>query len=101
VATRRRCEYEILSCIKGRRRANSTVALKKGVWLSKPMEIRSEVVSFTKHYEEVKWERPTLDGVDFKQLLESEVGGIEGVFWYDEVGEVIKQSDGNKSSSSD
>jgi hypothetical protein len=23
------------------------------------------------------------------------------VFWYDEVGEVIKQSDGNKSSSSD
>ncbi|GAU39362.1 hypothetical protein TSUD_56890 [Trifolium subterraneum] len=58
------------ACVKTRKRSNSIVALKKGrVWLSRPDEVRSEVVSyFRKHFEEVSWERPTLDGVEFLQI---------------------------------
>jgi hypothetical protein len=68
------------------------------MWVSKPNEIRAEVVSyFKKHFDEVTWERPTLDGVDFKQLSQGDIGGLELVFGEQEVAEVVESSDGNKS----
>ncbi|GAU33045.1 hypothetical protein TSUD_152000 [Trifolium subterraneum] len=68
------------------------------VWLSKRGEVREEVISyFAKHYEEVKWKRPTLDGLNFKLLAEFELLRLEGPFSEDEVSEVIQLSDGNKS----
>ncbi|MCH93657.1 LINE-1 reverse transcriptase like, partial [Trifolium medium] len=87
------------ACMKSRKRYNSIVALKKGhTWLSKPFEVRKEVVSYFKnHFEEVTWERPRLDGIEFKLLSEGEFKGLEVVFEEREVGEVIAQSDGNKS----
>jgi hypothetical protein len=45
----------------------------------------------------VTWERPTLDGVDFKQLSNDEARGLEVNFGVREVVEVIELSDGNKS----
>ncbi|GAU32090.1 hypothetical protein TSUD_152950 [Trifolium subterraneum] len=86
-------------CVKSRKRSNAIVALRKGsVWLSKPDEIRKEVVSYFKqHFEEVPWERPRLDGIKFKQLRESEAFGLEEIFREAEVVEVIDLSDGNKS----
>ncbi|GAU47706.1 hypothetical protein TSUD_177110 [Trifolium subterraneum] len=87
------------ACVKNRKRTNSIVALKKGrEWLCRPEEIRSEVVTyFRKHFEEVPWERPTLDGVDFLQLSNDEAMGLEAPFGVQEVVEVIELSDGNKS----
>ncbi|MCH87544.1 transposon TX1 putative protein, partial [Trifolium medium] len=86
-------------CVKSRKRSNTLVALKKGrEWLSRPEDIRLEVVSyFQKHYEEVSWERPKLDGVDFKQLTANEASMLEVVFEESEVAGVIELSDGNKS----
>jgi hypothetical protein len=87
------------ACVKSRKRSNSIIALKKGrEWLSKPIEIRAEVVDyFKKHFEEVSWDRPRLDGVDFKQLSSGDVGELEVDFVEREVAEVIELSDGNKS----
>jgi hypothetical protein len=87
------------ACIKSRKRSNSIVAIKKGrMWLSRPDEIRGEVVSyFRKHFEEVTWERPTLDGVEFQQLSYGEVMALEASFGVQEVADVIELSNGNKS----
>ncbi|GAU43232.1 hypothetical protein TSUD_241220 [Trifolium subterraneum] len=87
------------ACVKNRKRTNSIVALKKGrEWLCRPEEIRLEVVTyFRKHFEEVSWERPTLDGVDFLQLSIDEAMGLDAPFGVQEVVEVIELSDGNKS----
>jgi hypothetical protein len=81
-------------CVKSRKRSNSIIALKKGrEWLSKPIEIRAEVVDyFRKHFDEVRWERPRLDGVEFKQLSSGDIGGLE---------DAIELSDGNKSTEPD
>ncbi|MCH98464.1 RNA-directed DNA polymerase (Reverse transcriptase) [Trifolium medium] len=52
------------ACVKSRNRSISIIALKKGrEWLSRPIDIRAEVVDyFRKHFDEVRWERPKLDG---------------------------------------
>jgi hypothetical protein len=42
---------------------------------------------FRKHFDEVRWERPRLDGVEFKQLSSGDIGGLE---------DAIELSDGNK-----
>ncbi|WJX93184.1 hypothetical protein P8452_74743 [Trifolium repens] len=85
-------------CVKSRRRSNSIIALKKGGdWLSKPIEVRAEVVDyFRKHFEEVSWERHRLDGVEFKQLSSGHVEELELDFEEREVANVIELSDGNK-----
>jgi hypothetical protein len=86
------------ACVKSRKRSNSLVALRSGSsWLTHPEEIRREVVAyFQNHFDEVSWERPKLDGIDFKQLSVEEASGIEGAFSRDEVVEVIMLADGNK-----
>jgi hypothetical protein len=87
------------ACVKSRKRSNTIVALRKGLdWISKPDEIRREVVSYFKqHFEEVTWERPRLDGIEINQLREGEASALEGTFMVAEVFEVIELSDGNKS----
>jgi hypothetical protein len=47
---------------------------------------------FRKHFDEVRWERPRLDGVEFKQLSSGDIGGLE---------DAIELSDGNKSTEPD
>ncbi|MCI12598.1 transposon TX1 putative protein, partial [Trifolium medium] len=87
------------ACVKSRNRSNSLVALRKGrEWLSHPVEVRREVVSyFREHFEDVAWERPTLDGIDFKSLTLEEARVIERAFGREEVIEALELSDGNKS----
>jgi hypothetical protein len=87
------------ACVMSRRRANSIVALKKGgSWLSKPADIQLEIVSyFRKHFEEVRWERPTLDGVVFSAIGEGEQTRLETSFLEEEVVDIISLADGNKS----
>jgi hypothetical protein len=91
------------ACVKSRKRSNSIVAIKKGrTWLSRPEDIREEVVSyFHRHFEEVTWERPTLDGIEFQQLSYGEVVSLEASFGMQEVANVIELSNGNKCPSLD
>ncbi|MCH92512.1 LINE-1 reverse transcriptase like, partial [Trifolium medium] len=86
-------------CVKSRKRSNSIVTLRKGrFWLTRPEEIRSEVVSyFRNHFEEVEWKRPRLDDIDFIQPSHMEVVNIEESFRVTEVSEVIELADVNKS----
>ncbi|MCH83058.1 LINE-1 reverse transcriptase like, partial [Trifolium medium] len=87
------------ACVKSRKRSNSIVALKKGrSWLSKPDEVREEVVAYFKnHFQEVPWERPKLDGVSFPCLNEDQCVELEGRFLEEEVLAVVMASAGNKS----
>jgi hypothetical protein len=87
------------ACVKSRKRSNTLMALRSGrFWLSHPEDIRREVVTyFHNHFQEVTWERPKLDGIEFKHLTVVEARGLEGRFLREEVVEVISLSDGNKS----
>ncbi|GAU51438.1 hypothetical protein TSUD_413380, partial [Trifolium subterraneum] len=87
------------ACVKGRRRSNSIVALKKGrSWISNPNEIRMEIVSyFMKHFEEVYRVRPRLDGVVFPAIGDEDRSRLEIDFLEEEIVDIISMADGNKS----
>jgi hypothetical protein len=56
------------------------------------------VVSFFKnHFDNVAFQRPTLDGIAFPQLSEEEVGGLTATFTLEEITAVVRESDGSKS----
>jgi exonuclease III len=87
------------ACIKSRKRSNTITALKKrSSWVSKPVEVRAEVVGyFREHFQEVDWQRPTLDGLIFPTLEEGQREDLEANFLEEELAAVIVDSDGNKS----
>jgi hypothetical protein len=62
------------------------------------VEVRAEVVGyFREHFQEVDWQRPTLDGLIFPTLEEGQREDLEANFLEEELAAVIVDSDGNKS----
>jgi len=59
-------------CVKARAHRNGIKALKVGgEWVCSPSEVRRVVVDhFSAHFASDQWERPRLDGVDFKKISE-------------------------------
>jgi hypothetical protein len=87
------------ACVKGRKRINSIMALKKeGGWIENPDCIKGEICSyFVKHFSEEEWERPTMDGIDFSYLSAVENQQLERPFEEFEVKDMIASSQNNKS----
>jgi hypothetical protein len=87
------------SCVVTRKRSNTIGALRIGDrWVDKPLEVRGEVVDFfRKHFADVSWCRPQLDGVEFPVLLSSQIVELVKPFSVIEVRGVVEDSDGNKS----
>ncbi|CAJ2649304.1 unnamed protein product, partial [Trifolium pratense] len=55
-------------------------------WCVEPVEVRGEVVGFfKKHYAEVNWRRPQLDGVEFPSLSPEQIESLGKPFLVDEV----------------
>jgi len=90
-------------CVKARATRNSLKAINvDGVWVESPTDVRQVVVDyFRNHMAKSYWERPTLDGVDFAMLSEEDNMELIAPFSLLEIEEVIKTSDGNKSSGPD
>jgi hypothetical protein len=85
--------------VKGRKRTNSIVALKKeGGWNENPNCIKEEICSFfVKHFSEEAWERPTMDGIDIPNLAADDIQQLERPFEEFEVKDIIDSSQNNKS----
>ncbi|MCH79506.1 LINE-1 reverse transcriptase like [Trifolium medium] len=67
-------------------------------WLDSSTEIIEEVVNyFNLHFSSHPWVRPKLDGILFPMLSEGENRLLSEPFSLDEIEEVVKRSDGNKS----
>jgi hypothetical protein len=63
------------------------------------MEVRRVVVDyFTNHVAATSWERPKLDGVPFERVSDADNMGLVAPFSIEEIEEVVKNSDGDKSS---
>jgi hypothetical protein len=63
-----------------------------------PALVRGEVVSYFKdHFGDYDWPRPTLDGIDFKQVPIDKVESLTEIFSLEEVTEVVMSFDGSKS----
>ncbi|MCI18625.1 transposon TX1 putative protein, partial [Trifolium medium] len=86
-------------CVKSRQRRNSISCLKvRDRWLDSSSEIIEEVINyFSIHYATTPWVRPKLDGIIFPMLSEVENGLLVDPFSMEEIEEVVKRSDGNKS----
>jgi hypothetical protein len=87
------------SVIKGRRRRNQLVSLKKGDdWLKGVDEIKSELKDhFSQHFTEEWSNRPFLQGIDFNTLSVDDNALLLAPFDEEEVRETIWSCDGNKS----
>lgn len=85
--------------MKARAARNSLKAIKvEGEWVDTPLEVRRKVVVyFRKQVEEVRRDRPALDGVHFARLSEMENRELISPFTSMEIEAVVKASDGNKS----
>ncbi|MCI18531.1 cysteine-rich receptor-like protein kinase, partial [Trifolium medium] len=76
--------------VKRRGRQNSILALRMGDrWVESVSEVRAAIVDY--------FNRPTLDGIDFKELSMDEVSVMSQPFRIEEIQEVLATSDGNKS----
>ncbi|MCH80144.1 LINE-1 reverse transcriptase like [Trifolium medium] len=87
------------SCVASRKRSNAIGALRiVDGWVDKPVEVRGVVVEFfKKHFVDVNWRRPQLDGVEFPSLSPQQIEILVKPFSVDEVKCVVDDSDGNKS----
>jgi hypothetical protein len=70
------------NCLKLRSSRNAIKALKDGDgWVVSPFDVRRKVVNyFTNHVLNCRWERPTLDGVNFEKLSEGDNGVLVAPF---------------------
>jgi hypothetical protein len=86
-------------CVKAILKVNSISALRVGEnWLRSPNLIRDTVLSyFENHVPASPWERPKIEGVEFPGSPEKENVDHTSPFMESEI-EVVKESDGNKSS---
>jgi hypothetical protein len=82
-----------------RRKRNSIMALKEGnTWLESPSQIREAVENyFTNHFMNRSSIHPNLDGVSFPSLTSDDNYLLSAPFSLEEIFEVVKESDGNKS----
>jgi hypothetical protein len=87
------------SCVKARAKRNLISAIQVGEeWLESPNLIKAAVFShFENHVASNFRVRPKLDGVMFPSLSEEENMGLIAPFTLDEIEEVVRLSDGNKS----
>ncbi|MCH87539.1 LINE-1 reverse transcriptase like, partial [Trifolium medium] len=85
--------------IKGRRRRNQIVHLKKGdVWIQGVAEIKEEVKdNFSRHFSEEWSNRPFLQGIEFNTLSADDNALLLEPFYEEEVKETVWSCDGNKS----
>jgi exonuclease III len=85
--------------VKGRRRRNQIVKLKKGGgWIEGVEEIKNEAKDhFSKHFTEEWTSRPFLQGIEFNSLSAEENESLLAPFDEEEVRETIWSCDGNKS----
>ncbi|KAK3206924.1 hypothetical protein Dsin_020970 [Dipteronia sinensis] len=68
-----------------------------GERFSEPHLVKNGVVNFfTKHYENMSWNSPTISGLNLKRLLESERIALEEDFSLEEVWMTLSSCDGNK-----
>lgn len=71
-------------------------------WMEEVKQIKNEVKKHLSNlYKEEEWERPLLDGVNFKNLNEEQKTDLVKRFSQEELEEVVLSFDGNKSPGSD
>jgi hypothetical protein len=87
------------NCVKARSKGNLISAIRvEERWLDSPNLIKSAVSNyFEKHVSSSSIVRPKLDGVVFQMLSEEENDELISNFTLEEIEEVVKTSDGNKS----
>jgi len=78
---------------------NATKALRVGEeWVQSLLDVRRVVVEyFTNHVADHMWERPKLDGVPFERLREEDNLSLVAPFSMEEIEEVVKESEVDKS----
>jgi hypothetical protein len=86
-------------CVKARAKLNTISALKVNeVWLESPFEIKTAVSNyFENHVASYPRRRPKLGGVVFPSISGEENLELTSPFTLEEIEEVVKSSDGNKS----
>lgn len=77
--------------VKYRERRNQIEMIKVGdSWVSDVGEIKEEVRRhFGSQFKEVRFARPTLDGINFKKISEDEADFLSSLFSIEEVEEVV------------
>lgn len=87
------------ACVKGRRRRNNILALKKGdSWIEGAAEIKEEVRShFQNFFLESKESRLVLDGINFAQISDIDNEDLIAPFSLEETKEVVWSCEGDKS----
>jgi hypothetical protein len=85
--------------VKSRKKRNHISAICIGEeWIETPVLIRQAAVDyFKRQFSAVEWSRPKLDGVLYPLLSEAENQRLIRPFGIDEIEEVVKECDGNKS----
>jgi hypothetical protein len=85
--------------IKSRAKSNSISAIRvEDTWLDSPNLIKEAVISyFTNHVSSMPMSRPCIDGVVFPTLSEEENELLISIFTLEEIEDVVRCSDGNKS----
>jgi hypothetical protein len=86
-------------CVKARLKSNFIAAIRvEDRWVDTPSLIKEEVSSyFEKHVSSIPLPRPKIDGVIFPTLSEEENAELTSIFTMEEIEEVVRCSDGNKS----
>ncbi|GAU26515.1 hypothetical protein TSUD_361480 [Trifolium subterraneum] len=86
-------------CVKNRERRNSISCLYVGDrWVDSSTEIVEEVLNyFSNHFSSISWRRPKLEGIAFPGVSDGENLLLTEPFSLEEIEEVVKKSDGNKS----
>ncbi|KAK2383073.1 hypothetical protein QL285_070563 [Trifolium repens] len=85
--------------VKMRTKLNTITAIKvEGEWLESPSSVKEAVSSyFLNHVSSPSKNRPKLDGVTFPRLSVEENENLIAPFTLEEIEEVVRSSDGNKS----
>jgi hypothetical protein len=85
--------------VKMRAKSNSITALKvDGEWVETPSLVKEVVFSyFEEHVSSIPRVRPKIEGVDFPRLSDLENLELTSTFSLEEIEEVVRCSDGNKS----
>ncbi|MCH87417.1 LINE-1 reverse transcriptase like, partial [Trifolium medium] len=86
------------SCLTARKRGNNISVLRTSDgWVEGPVNVREATVTFfRKHFDNVEWNRPVLEGVVLPVLSEERKGMRVSIFTMDEIEAAIKSSDGSK-----
>ncbi|GKV16405.1 hypothetical protein SLEP1_g27052 [Rubroshorea leprosula] len=86
-------------CAKGRSRRNEILCIRiNGVQHTGVVEIKNEVAKyFEELFTEEKWERPKLDGIDFKRISEADNDILTVAFSEKEVKEAVWECESSKS----